>query len=308
MLHVANLNKNNFCNIEKLKCAILGTGNIGTDLLIKLQRSKNLECTLFTGRNFESKGLKKALCLGVNVSDEGIQAIINQAKKIDLVFDATSAAAHQLHWPIIESLEKLSINMTPAKIGEICIPAINVLEIYDKGCKNINMVTCGGQASVPIAHAISKVHRDIAYIEVVSSISSQSAGPATRSNLDEYINSTENAILKFSGAKKAKAILILNPSTPEIDMQTTIYAKIKKPKIKEIFSSVNNIIKQIQEYLPGYKLILPPTLISEDKFMLTIKVTGHGDYLPKYAGNLDIINCAAVRIAEFMAYKSVALK
>ncbi len=308
MLHVADLNKNNLFNIEKFKCAILGTGNIGTDLLIKLLRSKTLDCTLFSGRDFESKGLKKAVNLGVNVSNEGIKAIIKQEKKIDLVFDATSADAHKLHWPIIQSLGKLSINMTPAKIGAICVPVINVLEIYDQGYKNINMVTCGGQASVPIAHAISKVHRDIAYIEVVSSISSKSAGPATRSNLDEYINTTENAILKFSGAKKAKAILILNPAIPEIDMQTTIYAKINKPKIKDIFNSVNNIIKQIEEYLPGFKLVLPPTLIDEDKVMITIKVTGHGDYLPKYAGNLDIINCAAVRIAEFMAYKSVALK
>ena len=308
MLHIADLKKNNLCNIKKLNCAILGTGNIGTDLLIKLLRSKNLDCTLFSGRNFNSKGLKKALNLGVNVSDEGIEAIIKQAKKIDIVFDATSAAAHQVHWPIIESLGKLSINMTPAKFGEMCIPAINILEIYDQGYKNINMVTCGGQASVPIVHAIGMIHSDIAYIEVVSNISSQSAGPATRSNLDEYINTTEKAILEFSGAKKVKAILILNPAIPEIDMQTTIYAKINKPKIKEIFNSVKNIIKKIQEYLPGYKLILPPTLIDEDKIMVTIKVSGHGDYLPKFAGNLDIINCAAVRIAEFLAYKNDVLK
>ncbi len=285
---------------KKTRVAILGTGNIGTDLLIKAMRSDYLECTLFAGRNFRSDGMQQATKLGVNISDRGIDAIVEQADNIDLVFDATSAAAHLEHWPVLQKLGKTVIDMTPAKVGELCVPAINSQDVCGGGASNINMITCGGQASVPIANAIGAVQKDIEYIEVASSIASRSAGPATRANLDEYIETTEQALIRFSGAKTAKAILILNPARPPIDMQTTIYAKIQNPDLAAIRASVDEMMARIIAYVPGYQLIVPPT-IEGGKVMTTVKVLGNGDYLPRYAGNLDIINCAAIGVAEDMA-------
>lgn len=285
---------------KKLRVAILGTGNIGTDLLIKVMRSESLQCALFVGRNFRSDGMQKASNLGVNISDRGLDAIVQQADDIDLVFDATSAISHLEHWSVLEKLGKKVIDMTPAKVGKLCVPAINSDEIIDSRSANINMVTCGGQASVPIANAIAAVQSDIEYIEVASSISSRSAGPATRANLDEYIETTEQALIKFTGARQAKAILILNPARPPIDMQTTIYAKVANPNLGAIRDSVNEMMKRIMAYVPGYQLIVPPT-IEDGKITTTVKVLGNGDYLPRYAGNLDIINCAAIGIAETIA-------
>lgn len=285
---------------QKTRVAILGTGNIGTDLLVKAMRSEVLECALFVGRNLRSDGMQKASQLGVPISDRGIDAIVQQAGNIDIVFDATSAAAHMEHWPVLQRLGKTVIDMTPAKLGELCVPAINTEQIIENHAQNINMITCGGQASVPIANAIAAVQNDIEYIEVASSIASRSAGPATRANLDEYIETTEQALIKFSRTKQAKAILILNPARPPIDMQTTIYAKIGNPNLPAIRDSVEGIMSRITQYVPGYQLIVPPT-IEGGKVMTTVKVLGNGDYLPRYAGNLDIINCAAVGMAERIA-------
>ncbi|MBU3624390.1 acetaldehyde dehydrogenase (acetylating) [Polynucleobacter sp. AP-Latsch-80-C2] len=285
---------------KKLKIAIIGSGNIGTDLLVKSTRSEFIECTLFAGRNLNSLGMKRANGLGVTISDRGIEAIINQPEICDLVFDCTSAQAHIEHWTALEKLGKIVIDMTPAKLGELCVPAINADECASQGSKNINMITCGGQASIPIAYAISQVHKEIEYIEVASSIASRSAGPATRHNLDEYVETTEAALKKFTGAKKTKAILILNPATPPIDMQTTIYAKVLNPDIDRIQVAVSSMVNKICQYVPGYKLIVEPT-IDGDRIFTTIKVIGMGDYLPQYAGNLDIINCAAISMAELIA-------
>lgn len=285
---------------RRTRVAILGTGNIGTDLLIKVMRSDLLECTLFVGRNLRSTGMQKASKLGVPISDCGLEGIVQQAECIDVVFDATSAAAHIEHWAVLKHLGKTVIDMTPAKIGELCVPAINLQQILEGCAQNINMITCGGQASVPIAHAIAAVQTDVEYIEVASSIASRSAGPATRTNLDEYIETTEQALMKFSGAKQAKAILILNPAHPPIDMQTSIYARIKNPDLPMIRKSVEAMVNLIRQYVPGYQLIVPPT-IEDGKLMTTVKVLGNGDYLPRYAGNLDIINCAAIGIAESIA-------
>lgn len=285
---------------RKTRVAILGTGNIGTDLLIKAMRSDALECALFVGRNLRSDGMQKASQMGAPISDRGLDAIVQQADGIDIVFDCTSAAAHLEHWPVLQGLGKTVIDMTPAKIGELCVPAINTEQIIESGSQNINMITCGGQASVPIANAIAAVQDDIDYIEVASSIASRSAGPATRANLDEYIETTEQALIKFSRARQAKAILILNPARPPIDMQTTIYAKIANPDLAAIRRSVDAMMQRITQYVPGYQLIVPPTL-EGGKVMTTVKVLGNGDYLPRYAGNLDIINCAAIGIAERIA-------
>lgn len=285
---------------NKLKIAIIGTGNIGTDLMVKVMRTPGMTCTLFAGRNFNSTGMKRANTLGVPISDRGIEAIANNPEICDVVFDCTSAHAHVEHWAVLSKLGKTVIDMTPAKLGELCVPAINAEECVATGARNVNMVTCGGQASIPIAFAIAQVHGDIEYIEVASSIASRSAGPATRQNLDEYIDTTQDALIALTGAKHAKAILILNPAAPPIDMQTTIYAKIDNPDLPAIQASVNAMVEKIRQYVPGYKLILPPT-IQDNKIVVTIKVVGAGDYLPQYAGNLDIINCAAIAMAELIA-------
>ena len=280
---------------QKYRIAILGSGNIGTDLLIKIQRSSNLECVAFIGRSHGSRGMSKALELGITLSDKSIRYVIDNASDIDLVFDATSAKDHKIHAPVLKELGIKCIDLTPAKIGRMCVPSVNSNKCLEDD--NINMISCGGQASIPMAVAISKVHNDIEYIEVVSSIASKSAGPATRLNLDEYIKTTEGGVKYFSGAKKTKAILILNPATPSVNMVTTILAKVKNPNIEALKKEVNILVKKVQSYVPGYELILGP-LFENGRIVIMLKVRGLGDYLPEYAGNLDIINCAAIAMAE----------
>jgi acetaldehyde dehydrogenase (acetylating) len=281
--------------MNKMRVAILGSGNIGTDLLIKVHRSKYLECVLFVGRNLSSPGMTKAINLGVKVSDESIDGIVKHSEEIDIVFDATSAKDAIYHWEILDKLGKVVIDMTPAKLGALCIPAVNLDEIINE--RNINMITCGGQASIPIAYAIGKSQKKLQYIEVVSSIASRSAGPATRLNLDEYVDTTEQGIKLFSKVDKAKAILNLNPAEPCIDMQTTIFAKVENPDMRALEIEINNIIASIQTYVPGYSLLVPP-IYENGRIVVMVKAQGLGDYLPKYAGNLDIINCAAIAVAE----------
>jgi acetaldehyde dehydrogenase len=194
--------------MNKLNVAILGTGNIGTDLLIKIIKSNNLRCTLFAGRNYSSAGIGIAKELGIPVSYIGCKAIIENPKICDVVLDCTSAQAHIEHWNMLKLLGLTVVDMTPAKLGSMCIPVLNASHLLGMNEKNINMITCGGQASIPIAHAISQVHSNIEYIEVASNIASLSAGPATRYNLDEYVETTEDALRKFTGIKQTKAILI----------------------------------------------------------------------------------------------------
>lgn len=286
--------------MKKLKVAILGSGNIGTDLLVKIQRSEFLECTMFIGRNLSSSGMAKAISMGVKVSDESIGAIEKDPACCDLVFDATSAKDAVSHWKILDKLGKLVIDLTPAKLGGICIPAVNLEQAMLE--RNVNMITCGGQASIPIAYLIGKTHKEVEYIEVVSSIASRSAGPATRLNLDEYVNTTEEGIKYFSNAKKAKAILNLNPANPCIDMQTTIFAKVSNPDMKALTAEIEKMVEAIKKYVPGYQLLLAP-IFENDRIVVMVKALGLGDYLPTYAGNLDIINCAAVAVAEEYAKK-----
>jgi acetaldehyde dehydrogenase len=234
--------------------------------------------------------------MGIKVSDESIQAIIKNPDLCDLVFDATSAKDANNHWKILEKMGKIVVDMTPAKLGGLCIPSVNLEDVSTM--QNVNMITCGGQASIPIAHLIGAIHKDqVDYIEVVSSIASRSAGPATRLNLDEYIDTTELGLKLFSNAKTTKAILILNPANPCIDMQTTVFAKIKNPQLDKLTEELNVLIASIKKYVPGYELLVPP-VYENGRIIITVKVQGLGDYLPKYAGNLDIINCAAIAVAE----------
>lgn len=281
----------------KIKVAIIGSGNIGTDLLLKILRSSFLDCVFFVGRNLSSNGISKAVSLGVRVSDLGIDAFVKNisADDFSLVFDATSALSHRRHALVFEKLGKMVIDLTPSGVGYMCVPAVNLEEALR--FKNINVITCGGQASIPLAYCISQVAKDVQYLEVVSAIASRSAGPATRANIDEYVQTTQRALSNFCGCKKTKTILILNPAQPCIDMQTTIFAKVKNPDMKSVVSSIQDMVRKIQLYVPGYQLIVPP-VFENGRIVVMVKVKGRGDYLPSYAGNLDIINCAAVAIAE----------
>jgi len=280
--------------MNPLKVAVLGSGNIGTDLLMKIIRSPYLECSLFIGRHLNSPGMNKASSLGIKISDLSIEAIENNPSCCDLVFDATSALDHKKHWPVLKKLKKKVIDMTPSGIGEMCVPALNIEHCLN--FDNVNMITCGGQSSIPLTYVIGKTQCDVEYIEVVSTIASRSAGPATRINLDEYIGTTEKGIKMFSGCSNVKAILTLSPAQPPIDMQTTVFAKIKKPDIAKLKEEASSMVRKIQTYVPGYQLVIPPMLES-DRVVMMVKVQGLGDYLPKYAGNMDIINCAAIAMA-----------
>lgn len=287
---------------KKVKVAIIGTGNIGSDLLVKIQRSKLLECGMFTGQNPDSEGIKKAKLMGVTTSFKSIDAIVENPDCCEIVFDATSAESHLYHAPILKKLKKFTIDMTPSRFGNMCIPLINLDESLKE--KNINMVSCGGQATTPIIHAIMKVHPETEYVEVISSISSKSAGIGTRNNIDEYTQTTTDAIMHLGKAPRAKTIIILNPAEPSIFMNNTIYAKIKNPKLDALEKEIKNVVKKIQQYVPGYKLKLGP-VFENNRVTTMVEVVGLGDFLPVYAGNLDIINCAAIAVAEKYAVKKL---
>lgn len=282
--------------MKKVKVGIIGTGNIGTDILMKLQRSEMLECGIFAGRNPESKGIEIAKSLGIPTSVDSIHAIEAAPKCCDIVFDATSADMHRYHAPILKKLGKYAIDLTPAHIGKFCIPSINMMECI-RSESNVNLITCGGQATIPLAYAISKVCTDISYLEIVASIASKSAGMGTRNNIDEFTQTTRDALTLFSGIENTKAIIILNPAEPPITMRNTLYAKIEHPNMDVICNAVYEMEKNIKKYVPGYRVIVGP-ILENDRVTTTIEVVGRGDYLPKYSGNLDIITCAAIEIAE----------
>ena len=281
--------------MKKVKAAILGTGNIGTDLLCKLERSEWLECGVFAGRNLESRGMIHARQFGVPLTDESIDYIINNPDCCEIVFDATTASVHQKHAPILKRLGKFTIDLTPAHVGQFCIPAINGEKVLN--LDNVNMITCGGQATVPMAVAISRIHPDTRYFEIVATIASKSAGLGTRNNIDEFTQTTRDALSIFTGTERTKAIIVLNPAEPPITMHNTLYAIVDHPDLKKINESVREMEEKIQQYVPGYKILTGP-IYENGRIVVTLQVIGSGDYLPRYAGNLDIITCAAVEIAE----------
>ncbi|MCI1931459.1 MAG: acetaldehyde dehydrogenase (acetylating) [Clostridia bacterium] len=286
----------------KIKVGIIGPGNIGTDLMYKVMRSKNLEMKTMTGI-IESEGLKRAAGLGIETSLEGVKAVAEDSE-IKIVFDATMASAHLQNAPILKAAGKIAIDMTPAAVGPYVVPCCNLdkLGYVD----NYNMVTCGGQATIPIVNAINEV-ADVEYAEIVASLSSKSAGPGTRANIDEFTQTTKKGLEIIGHADKAKAIIILNPAEPPIMMCNTIYTKVKNPDEKAIIDAVNKRIKEVQAYVPGYKLRVPP-IIDGDKVTCIIQVEGAGDFLPKFSGNLDIINSAAIAVAEKLADKMLDIQ
>lgn len=270
---------------------------------MKVLRSDMLECRLFVGRNLASPGMTKANFLKVPVSALGVDGIFDVKKEVDLVFDATSAADHLKHAPLFQDAGIVAVDLTPAKVGRMCVPAVNLEECLNE--PNVNMITCGGQASIPLAYAISQANRNISYIEAVSSIASRSAGPATRINLDEYIFTTETGLKSFTGCGISKAILNLNPAQPCVHMQTTVMAKITDPDLKRTDAAVTAMVAKLKTYVPGYQLVLAP-IVENGRLITTVRVDGLGDYLPKYAGNLDIINCAAIAFAEAVAKRRIS--
>lgn len=290
--------------MKKIKVGIIGTGNIGTDILFKLERSELLECGIFAGHNPDSKGIKLAKSKGVPTTIDSINYIRENPTCCDIVFDATSASIHRVHAPILKELNKFTIDLTPSGIGRMCVPVINLDEALQSD--NVNLITCGGQATTPIAYAIAQAHPNLKYLEVVATISSLSAGKGTRDNIDEFTETTKEALEKFVGVEKAKAIIILNPADPPITMHNTIYTIIDNPNMDLIRKNVYEMEKKIKEYVPGFSIVMEPTY-ENGRVTTTLQVVGLGDFLPKYSGNLDIITCAAIEIAEKYALKKLGM-
>jgi acetaldehyde dehydrogenase (acetylating) len=286
-----------------MNVAILGSGQIGTDLLVKLSKLSEFKVILVSGRREDSPGLKIAKEMKISTSTSGIDGILS-LKGLDVLIDCTSAADHILHWEALKSLDIHVLDMTPAKIGDVFIP--NVLQTRprtEQPYLNLNLVTCGGQSSAPLVYALGKMLK-ITRVEIASNIASLSAGPATRANIDEYIDTTEKVLAAVSGAKDAKAILVLNPAVPPITMQTTIYLDFAADTEIDstlILDQVNLVIRQMQTYVPGVRLLMRP-VITSNRVTITLQVKGNGDYLPSYSGNLDIINAAAIQ-ALFELYR-----
>lgn len=282
--------------MNKVKVAILGSGNIGTDLMLKLVRSDVLELTAVIGIDPDSDGLKKAREMGFIAIDNGIDGFLERPELADVIFDATSAKAHIRHAELLKAAGKQVLDLTPAAIGPIVVPPVNLENHLEED--NINLITCGGQATIPIVQAVSKV-QTVEYAEIVSTISSKSAGPGTRENIDEFTQTTARGVEKVGGAKKGKVIIILNPAEPPILMRNTIHINVEGQKVKEqeIINSIRNMEEQIKSYVPGYRLRQDP-IIDGNSVTVFIEVEGAGDYLPVYAGNLDIMTAASVKVAE----------
>jgi acetaldehyde dehydrogenase (acetylating) len=278
-----------------IRAGIIGTGNIGTDLLLKILKTDFITPVIFSGRRLDSDGMKIATQKNIPITDKGIQYFIDNPNCCDVVYDCTSAADAKEHAKVFAEQGIKVIDLTPAKVGPLCVPSINSKVILDSG--NVNMITCGGQASMPMLNLISKYCEKLEYIEIVSQIASKSAGMATRINIDSYIHTTEMAIKQFTKCDNCKVILNLNPAEPCVDMQTTMFLKFQNIDFEDLVEEIYKKIKELKTYIPHYELVLPP-VINDDILVLSIKVKGTGDYLPEYAGNLDIINCAAIEVTK----------
>ena len=286
--------------MSKVKAAIIGSGNIGTDLMYKLEKSDEIELIAMVGIEPSSEGLKRAKERGYQAFSNGIHAIIDNPDIADLFFDATSAKAHIEHAKILKGLDKMVIDLTPAAVGPFFSPAIGETDT-DKGYDNVNMITCGGQATIPMVYAVNQV-ADVTYAEIVATIASLSAGPGTRANIDEFTITTRRGIEEVGGADKGKAIIILNPADPPIMMRDTIYCEVKEMDEEKITHSIKEMVKKVQQYVPGYRLKQEP-LFDDNMVTIFIEVEGAGDYFPTYAGNLDIMTAAAMKVGEDFARK-----
>lgn len=284
--------------MTKLKAGIIGSGNIGTDLMYKIERSDVLEMSVMIGIDAASDGLKRAKDRGYETIATGINGLMERLDLVDIVFDATSAYAHEENSRLLTGAGKRVIDLTPAAIGPFVVPPVNLTEHLEKN--NVNMVTCGGQATIPMIHAISRIV-PVDYAEIVATISSKSAGPGTRANIDEFTVTTSRAIEVVGGAKKGKAIIILNPAEPPIIMRDTVHALVAEEGHEEaIRDSILQMVQDVRKYVPGYSL-KADTVFEGKKVSVFLEVEGAADYLPAYAGNLDIMTAAAVQVANELA-------
>lgn len=292
-----------------LRCAIVGSGNIGTDLMYKMKRSPSLEPAAMIGIDPDSDGLAKAREEGLDVTHEGADWLIERADDYDLVFEATSAWVHRQNAPRYAEVGLPAIDLTPAKLGPLVVPPVNGGE--NTGAQNINLITCGGQATVPMVAAVSRVV-DVPYAEIISSVSSVSAGPGTRQNIDEFTLVTSKALEVVGGADHGKAIMVLNPADPPILMRNTVFCALPDGYDADaVVSSIHDMVAEVNSYVPGYRLKADPQIETEAygtpggpvpaRVVILLEVEGAGDYFPPYAGNLDIMTASAVKAAEARA-------
>ena len=286
--------------MEQIPVAVLGSGNIGTDLLYKLKRSKILKPTVMAGIIPDSAGLARARKEGLMTTVEGIGGLLHHREQFEIVFEATTASAHVRHAPLLKEAQKIAIDLTPAAVGPYVVPLVNLQAHV--GEPNVNLVSCGGQATVPLVYAMREV-APVEYSEIVATIASKSAGPGTRQNIDEFTATTARGLERIGGASRGKAVIVLNPAEPPILMRNTIYGIVEESDPEELRKSIEEMVARIQEYVPGYRLRAKPLI--EDlpgrqrkKVTLYVEVEGAGDYLPRYAGNLDIMTSAAVKVGE----------
>ncbi|OJF14956.1 acetaldehyde dehydrogenase [Couchioplanes caeruleus] len=279
--------------VDPVRVAVIGTGAIGQDLVSKIHRSSVLDCRLVAGRNPDSAGLRRAANLGYPTTAGGIEAVLAAGSPFDVVFDATSAASHRKHWRLLEPLGTVVVDMTPSNIGQMVVPTVTGIQAGTG--RNVNLISCGGQASVPVVHALATNFR-VTYFEVVSTVASAVAGRATRMNLDEYVATTGHAVTTFSGVSDVKAILNISPAVPPATFRTAVHARIDGADAAVVRAVLDPVAEQMRTFAPGYE-ITGCTVIG-DRVTVALQVTANSDVLPVYAGNLDIINSAAIMVAE----------
>ena len=291
----------------KIKAAIIGPGNIGTDLLMKALRSDLIEPVWMVGVDPDSPGLSRAAEMGLKVTSDGVDGMLATMKAdgVQICFDATSAYVHAENSRKVNEQGALMIDLTPAAIGPYCVPPVNLKDALAVGSSNVNMVTCGGQATIPMVAAVSRV-QSVSYGEIVATVSSKSVGPGTRKNIDEFTRTTAGAVEMVGGARKGKAIIVINPAEPPLIMRDTIHCLTDdEPDQDAIRKSVDEMVAEVQKYVPGYRLKNGP-VFDGNRVSMFMEVEGLGDFLPKYAGNLDIMTAAGLRTAEMFAEEMLA--
>ena len=291
---------------KKLRAAIIGPGNIGTDLLMKAMRSKWIEPVWMVGIE-ESEGIRRAREFGMKVSTTGVDGLVPYIIEDDIriAFDATSAYVHADNSKKVNDLGVIMIDLTPAAIGPFCVPPVNLQQHARQLEMNVNMVTCGGQATIPMVAAVSQV-QSVTYGEIVATVASKSIGPGTRKNIDEFTRTTAAGIEQVGGAQKGKAIIVVNPAEPPLMMRDTIHCLTEtEPDQAAIIASVQAMVEKVQQYVPGYQLVNGP-IFDGNRVTIFMEVQGLGDFLPKYAGNLDIMTAAGLRTAELFAEEAAS--
>lgn len=278
---------------DPMYVAVLGAGMIGIDLVSKIERSPYLRCTMVVARDAEAKGLRRAVAMGCRTSGGGVATLVESGVSFDVVFDATNAMSHDKHWRLLAPSGALMIDLTPSRVGTMVVPTINGTDAHRLG--NVNLISCGGQASVPVLHAICALYTP-SYVEIVTTAASASVGRATRLNLDEYIATTEDAVRTFTGADYVKAMVNLSPARPAAPFRVALSLLVDGADEKAVTDAVEGVATRVREYAPGYEIA--GCRVTDDRIFVAVEVIAAGGRIPGYAGNLDIINCAAIMIAE----------